>query len=113
MLEPDFYSGASDEQRLSCFGAWLRRTSLDELPELWNVLRGELGPVGSLPLLMQYVDRYPRSRADDTKSCPESRDGRRYMVATRPRGSSASPLTFGMSIISSSGLISKFWRLRL
>jgi Bacterial sugar transferase len=59
MVEPDFYSGASDEQRLSCFGAWLRRTSLDELPELWNVLRGELSPVGSRPLLMQYVDRYP------------------------------------------------------
>ena len=48
----------SDAQRMSPFGAFLRHTSLDELPELWNVLRGEMSMVGPRPLLMQYLDRY-------------------------------------------------------
>ncbi len=47
-----------DEQRLTTFGKFLRRTSLDELPELWNVLRGEMSLVGPRPLLMQYLQRY-------------------------------------------------------
>lgn len=47
-----------DEQRLTPFGQFLRRTSLDELPELFNVLRGEMSLVGPRPLLMQYLERY-------------------------------------------------------
>lgn len=47
-----------DEQRLTRFGQWLRSTSLDELPELWNVLKGDMSLVGPRPLLMQYLDRY-------------------------------------------------------
>jgi lipopolysaccharide/colanic/teichoic acid biosynthesis glycosyltransferase len=47
-----------DEQRLTSFGRFLRRTSLDELPELINVLRGDMSLVGPRPLLMQYLDRY-------------------------------------------------------
>jgi lipopolysaccharide/colanic/teichoic acid biosynthesis glycosyltransferase len=47
-----------DEQRLSGFGRFLRSTSLDELPELFNVLRGEMSLVGPRPLLMQYLERY-------------------------------------------------------
>jgi lipopolysaccharide/colanic/teichoic acid biosynthesis glycosyltransferase len=47
-----------DADRLTAFGNWLRSTSLDELPELWNVLRGEMSIVGPRPLLMQYVDLY-------------------------------------------------------
>lgn len=48
----------SDEVRLTTFGRFLRSTSLDELPELFNVLRGEMSLVGPRPLLMQYLDRY-------------------------------------------------------
>lgn len=48
----------ADEKRVTRFGAFLRSTSADELPELWNVLRGEMSLVGPRPLLMRYLDRY-------------------------------------------------------
>lgn len=47
-----------DEKRLTRVGSFLRKTSLDELPQLWNVLRGELSLVGPRPLLVRYLERY-------------------------------------------------------
>ena len=47
-----------DEQRLTPFGRFLRASSLDEFPEMWNVLIGDMSVVGPRPLLMRYVPRY-------------------------------------------------------
>lgn len=52
-----------DASRLTHFGQLLRRTSIDELPELWNVFTGKMSLVGPRPLLMQYLDRYTPEQA--------------------------------------------------
>lgn len=52
-----------DEVRLTRFGQFLRSTSIDELPELWNVFVGDMSLVGPRPLLMQYLDRYTPEQA--------------------------------------------------
>lgn len=52
-----------DEQRLTRFGRWLRASSLDELPELVNVLKGDMSLVGPRPLIMAYVERYTPEQA--------------------------------------------------
>ena len=50
-----------DEKRLTAYGKWLRSTSLDELPELFNILRGDMAIVGPRPLLVEYLPYYKKN----------------------------------------------------
>lgn len=52
-----------DEYRLTSFGKFLRKSSLDELPELWNVIKGDMSLVGPRALLMEYLSRYTPAQA--------------------------------------------------
>lgn len=63
-------SGGDKESRITPAGAWLRRRRLDEFPQLWNILKGDLSFVGPRPPLRQYVEQYPEIYADVLKSRP-------------------------------------------
>jgi lipopolysaccharide/colanic/teichoic acid biosynthesis glycosyltransferase len=64
MLNPDPERGlVTDEQRMTPFGALLRSTSMDELPTLWNVVKGDMSLVGPRPLLVRYLERYTPEQA--------------------------------------------------
>lgn len=59
----DVIDPAKDAERLTPFGCKLRSTSLDELPELFNILKGDMAVVGPRPLLVQYLERYNEHQA--------------------------------------------------
>ncbi len=62
-LKDDKGNYLPDEKRLTTFGRFLRRYSLDELPELWNVIKGDMSLVGPRPLLMEYIRYYTPEQA--------------------------------------------------
>lgn len=64
MVDVDEARGlVTDEQRVTPFGRFLRSTSLDELPTLWNIVRGDMSLVGPRPLLVSYLERYSPQQA--------------------------------------------------
>jgi lipopolysaccharide/colanic/teichoic acid biosynthesis glycosyltransferase len=83
-----------DKQRLTPLGKWLRETSIDELPELWNVLRGDMSLVGPRPLLHHYLDHY----SDRQNRRHEARPGITGWVAVNGRNTTTWDERFEMDV---------------
>ena len=94
-----------DEDRLTGVGRFLRATSMDELPELINVFRGEMSLVGPRPLYSHYRDRYTAERFRRHEVLPGITGGLRSKDEIFSCGSRSSLLMSGMSIISPWGSI--------
>lgn len=94
-----------DHVRLTRFGRFLRATSLDELPELWNVLKGDMALVGPRPLLMEYLPLYAPDQARRHEVRRGSQAGRRSTAAMRSRGKRDLRSMYGMSTIDRLGWI--------
>jgi sugar transferase EpsL len=84
----------SEADRIPPFGRWLRRTSLDELPELVNVLRGDMSLVGPRPLLLVYRDRYSPEQARRH----EVRPGITGWAQVNGRNTTTWPERFGLDV---------------
>ncbi|HYG46430.1 MAG TPA: sugar transferase [Allosphingosinicella sp.] len=83
-----------DSERLTSFGRFLRATSLDELPELWNVLKGDMSLVGPRPLLMHYLPLYSPEQARRH----EVRPGLTGWTAVNGRNALSWPQKFALDI---------------
>lgn len=96
-----------NDQRLTPFGKMLRSTSLDEMPELWNVIKGDMSIVGPRPLLMEYLPLYNEEQAKRHNVRPgmtgHAQVNGRNSISWRKNLNSI----LGMSSISRSGLILK------